>query len=385
MIVTKVFRSAGIGLPVFQAPIGAIASPELAAAVCEAGGVGHLACTWRAPAGLRGVIRVVQERTGRAFGANFVLGFPFDEQLGVALDQGVPIVSFFWGDASPHLPRVKAAVALAIQVIGSVDEAKRAADAGFDVLVAQGREAGGHVRGELGSIALVPQVVDAVGSLPVVAAGGIADRRGVAAALSLGAAGVWVGTRFLAAAEANIHPLYRDQVIAASGHDTVHSELFDVGWPEAPLRTLRNSTVRRWTDAGRPPPPERPQEGEVVARRGDGSPIPRYHFWSPTRDVVGEVEAMALYAGEAVGLVRRVEPAAAIVAELALGWSGRPTQPRFRRRLRIARALQAGGAWVAARMERRHRHRVLLELGDHLLRDIGLDAAAASSKGGESS
>jgi nitronate monooxygenase len=260
--------------------------------------------------------------TSRPFGANFVLGFPFDDRLGIVLDHGVRMVSFFWGDASAYLPRVKAAGAVSIQVVGSVDDANRAADAGFDVLVAQGREAGGHVRGNLSTMALVPQVVDAVGTLPVLAAGGIADRRGVAAAVSLGAAGVWVGTRFLAAAEANIHPSYRDLVLAASGDDTLYSELFDVGWPNAPLRTLRNSTVRLWEKAGRPMPSQRPREGETIAFRGNGSPIPRYHFGSPTREVVGEAEAMALYAGEVVGLVHEVKPAAMIVAELATGLSG---------------------------------------------------------------
>src|SRR5581483_7738455 len=103
---------------------------------------------------------------------------------------------------------------------------KRAAEAGFDVIVAQGFEAGGHVRGEMGLMALLPQVVDAVSPVPVLAAGGIADRRGVRAAFALGAAGVWVGTRFLAADEASIHPCYRDRVFASDGDDTVCAKLF---------------------------------------------------------------------------------------------------------------------------------------------------------------
>jgi nitronate monooxygenase len=166
-------------------------------------------------------------------------------------------------------------------------------------------------------MALLPQVVDAVGPLPVVAAGGIADHRGVAAAAALGAAGVWVGTPFLAASEANIHGDYQARVIAASGDDTLYSELFDIGWPHAPLRTLKNTTTRLWEDAGRPAAPNRPGEGELVARRADGTEIPRYYFGSPTRDIAAGAEAMALYAGEAVGLVRQTSPAAVIVAELA--------------------------------------------------------------------
>jgi nitronate monooxygenase len=255
--------------------------------------------------------------TNRCYGANFVLDFPIDERLGVALDHGVPVISFFWGDGSPHLGRVKAAGAVAVQVVGSIDDARRAADAGFDLIVAQGLEAGGHVRGHLGTMTLVPQVVDAVTPLPVLAAGGIADRRGVKAAIELGAAGVWVGTRFLAAREANIHADYLARVLSSSGEDALHSQIFDIGWPDAPLRSLKNATTRNWEAAGRPLPPHRPGEGEIVAKRADGTTIPRYHFGSPTRDITGDAGAMALYAGEAVGLVNSVAPARRIVEELA--------------------------------------------------------------------
>lgn len=320
MISCEPFRRLGMRWPIFQAPIGSITSAELAAAVSEAGGVGHLACTWRSPEQLAEVFRKMADLTKKPYGANFVMAFPFENRLAVTLDYGVPVISFFWGDGSRHLADVKAAGALAIQVIGSVDEAKRAADAGFDVIVAQGREAGGHVRGDLGTIALVPQVVDAIGPLPVIAAGGVADRRGVAAVQALGAAGVWVGTRFLAAAEANIHPQYSDLILAASADDTLYSELFDVGWDHAPHRTLRNSTVLQWEGAGRPLAPNRPGEGAMIATRGDGSQVPRYHFASPTRDFEGRIEAMALYAGESVGLVRSAEPAARIIQELAKGF-----------------------------------------------------------------
>ena len=319
MPLPEALRRVGVELPICQAPIGSVASPELAAAVSNAGALGHLACTWRSPDDLATLFRAMHGLTSRAFGANFVLDFPIDERLAVALDHGVRVVSFFWGDGAAFAPRVRSAGAVAMQVVGSVDAARRAADAGFDVIVAQGREAGGHVRGEQGVMTLVPEVVDAVAPVPVLAAGGIADRRGVAAALALGADGVWVGTRFAAAREANIHPEYQRLLLAAAGADTVHSTLFDVGWPSAPMRTLRNSTVRAWEAAGRGDPPDRPGEGAIVARRGTGAELPRYHFAAPTRDVVGDVEAMALYAGEGVGLVRGVRPAGEIVGDLAAG------------------------------------------------------------------
>src|SRR5262245_37554069 len=123
----------GIERALFQAPIGSIAGPELAAAVCNAGGVGHFAGTWRTREQLLDTIGAIKRQTNKPFGANFVVDFPIEENVAAALDAGVRIISFFWGDGAPHLRRVKAAGALAIQVAGSVDEAKRAADAGFDL------------------------------------------------------------------------------------------------------------------------------------------------------------------------------------------------------------------------------------------------------------
>lgn len=309
-----------LAFPVFQAPIGSIASPELAAAVSNAGGLGHLACTWRTPDQLHALFTAMDTLTRKPYGANFVLDFPIEDQLDVALTRGVRLISFFWGDGRRYLTRVKAAGAIAVQVVGSIAEARQAADAGFDLIVAQGREAGGHVRGQLGTMTLVPQVVDAVSPLPVLAGGGIVDRRGAAAAHALGAMGVWVGTRFLGAMEADIHERYQQLVFISDGDDTLYSELFDIGWPRAPLRALKNSTAKNWIAANRPTSPNRPGEGESIARRPDGSPIPRYSFSAPTRNISGDVEAMALYAGEGVGLVHARQSAAAIVSELAKGF-----------------------------------------------------------------
>jgi len=164
-------------------------------------------------------------------------------------------------------------------------------------------------------MALIPAVVDAVGEVPVIAAGGIADGRGLAAALMLGAAGVWMGTRFVASAEATTHPGYQGLVIAARETDTTHSKLFDGGWPDAALRTLNNSTVEAWRAAGCPPPGARPGEGEPIATEPDGRRIARYDFPEPFDGVEGDWEAMALYAGQSAGLVGEVKPAAEIVAD----------------------------------------------------------------------
>ena len=179
-------------------------------------------------------------------------------------------------------------------------------------------------------MALVPAVVDRVTPVPVLAAGGIADGRGLAAAMALGAAGAWIGTRFLASTEATIHPHYRDRLLAARETDTVYGTLFDVGWPGVPHRSLRNKTIEAWEAAGRPPPGKRPREGVVVAKSPDGD-IVAYQPHNPGAKDEGDIDALALWSGQGVGLVRRVQPAAEIVHEI---WDeARATLARLQRDL----------------------------------------------------
>ena len=204
-----------------------------------------------------------------------------------------------------------------MQTVSTAKEAQVAVGNGVDIVVAQGWEAGGHVRGTTATMALVPAVVDSVGSTPVVAAGGIADGRGLAAALALGASGVWIGTRFLASTEANIHPRYQQRLLGASEDDTVYLEnLFDVGWPNAPHRVLRNKTVTDWEAAGRPQPGKRPGEGEVVVTSKTAGAVVRYRSYTPSPDAQGDIEALSMWAGQGVGLVRKLQPAAEILKEI---------------------------------------------------------------------
>src|SRR6266851_8428685 len=266
-----------IELPIVQAPMGGVVSPALAAAVSNAGGLGMLPLTWHNIEEVRRVIRQTLQLTDRPFGVNLILHWPQQERLKVCLEEGIRVVSFFWGDPSPYIAAVHAAGSLVMHTVGSAAEASQVRDVGVDILVAQGWEAGGHVWSQVATLPLVPCVVDAVAPAPVVAAGGIADGRGLAAVLALGAAGAWIGTRFLASQEADAHPVYKQKVLQAAETDTVYSRLFDGGWPDAPLRTLRNSTVTNWEASGSLPSGERPGEGEVVATWiDDGSPILRY-------------------------------------------------------------------------------------------------------------
>jgi NAD(P)H-dependent flavin oxidoreductase YrpB (nitropropane dioxygenase family) len=307
----------GIDVPIVQAPVGSAASPELVAAVSGAGGLGMLALTWHSPAQARRTIRRTRELTTRPFGANLVLDFPVDDLLTVCLDEGVPIISTFWGDPAPVNARIHRAGALHLHTVGEVAEAADAVARGVDVVVAQGWEAGGHVRGGTTTMALVPAVVDAVGPVPVLAAGGIADGRGVAAALALGAQGAVLGTRFLATTEAATHEVYRRHLIAATGADTVHTRCFGDGWPDAPHRALRNTTLRRWEAAGSPPAPQRPGENDVVAVDAAGNDHHRYEDLMPLPGMTGDLADMALYAGQSVNLIHEIVPAAHLVHDLA--------------------------------------------------------------------
>jgi NAD(P)H-dependent flavin oxidoreductase YrpB (nitropropane dioxygenase family) len=309
-------KKLGVRHPIIQAPIGSATCPELASAVSNAGGLGTIAASWTDPGELRQVIKATRELTDKPFGVNLVLEWPQIERLKVSLDQGVRIISTFWGDPGEIVEIAHKAGALVIHTVGSSSEAKQAVKSGVDIIVAQGWEAGGHVWGDVSLQALVPAVVDAVPDTPVVAAGGIADGRGIASAFALGASGVWIGTRFLASKEAAVQKIYKQKIIEAFESDTKYSRLFDIGWPNAPHRVLRNSTVERWEEAGSPAPGKRPLEGETVARDKDGNNILRYSDTIPTLDLEGDLEALALFAGQSTGLIHDVKPAGEIVKTL---------------------------------------------------------------------
>jgi nitronate monooxygenase len=223
----------------------------------------------------------------------------------------VPLVEWYWAWPDPVLVSVAHnAGALAAWQVGSVEEARAAADAGCDLIVAQGIEAGGHVRGTIGLLPLLDAVLDAV-DVPVVAAGGIATARGLAAVLAAGASAARIGTRFAATLESGAHPAYKQALVDAEATDTVISETYSVWWPDAPHRTLRCAVQAA-----------RALDDEFVGDvGGDGEPfqIPRFAARPPNRATRGHIEAMALYAGQSVGAVTAIVSAAELVRELADG------------------------------------------------------------------
>lgn len=318
---TPVCDLLGIDVPIVQAPIGRISGPALAAAVTEAGGLGMLGLSFADDGDLRSAIRATRELTDRPFGVNLILKWDQRDRLSSCLDEGARIVSYFWADlerGSPYIEEAHAVGAVVMLTVGTAAEARRAVDAGVDVIVAQGVDAGGHVWGSVGTLALVPVVADAVAPTPVMAAGGVSDGRGLAAVLALGAQAAWLGTRFVVADESRADASYKERLLRASETDAVWSTgVFDTGFEDAPVRTLNNSTLRSLQAVGSPSPVERPREGEIIAHRSDGSPVHRYDFAPPVDGMTGELEAMANYAGQGVGLVTRIQPAGEIVRDIA--------------------------------------------------------------------
>jgi nitronate monooxygenase/enoyl-[acyl-carrier protein] reductase II len=203
--------------------------------------------------------------------------------------------------------------------VGSVEEAQTATAAGVDAIIAQGVEAGGHVKSSTSLSTIVPAVVEAVKPLPVIAAGGIANGRGMVAALSLGAQGVSLGTRFLCSAEAQGIPEYKERVVRSKAEDTVYTSLFDIGWSEAPHRVLRNKAIEEWEAAGRPASGQRPYEGTVIGTvvlADTTVEVPKYSNLPPLSGFSGDIEYAVLYAGESCSLVNDIKPAGQIVEDL---------------------------------------------------------------------
>jgi nitronate monooxygenase len=310
---TPVCELLGIDRPIVQAPMAAV--PRLAAAVSNAGALGMVTLTWSKDAGA--VVRETAALTARPFGGNFVLTEDHHRHVDHALDAGLRIVSFMWGDPRSYIDPVHGAGGIVLHTVGSAEEARQAVASGVDVVVAQGWEAGGHVWGSVATLPLVPAVVDAVAPVPVIAAGGIGDARGVAAVLALGAQAAWLGTRFLLAEEMPIHEDYRRRLMAAAETEPQwYPNLYEVGWPDSPHRALRNSTAEAWEAAGRPSPGHRPGEGDVIANFASGEAIVRYEPAPPMDGTTGEIEALSMWAGQSVALARQPQSAADIVAEL---------------------------------------------------------------------
>jgi nitronate monooxygenase len=301
---------------IVQAPIGSLASVELVSAVSNAGGLGCLALTWTEAQRAGRLVAAVRSKTSAPFAANFVLAFE-PRALPAVLEAGVPVVTFSWGLPGDLVKSVHSFGAAAGVQVGTVEGAKRALEQDCDFIICQGIEAGGHVQSSTPLRELLPRIVAVAGTVPVVAAGGLADRADVAEVKSLGARAAMLGTRFVASAESHAHSAYKEALLGASAQDTALTGCFDGGWPYALHRVLRNATLVNWEAAGCPPSGHRPGEGDIVARLKTGSPVRRYDDMAPNADMSGDFVDCCLYAGMGVGKITEVRPAGVLVKELS--------------------------------------------------------------------
>ncbi len=298
-VTTQAARMCGIDIPVFQAGMAGLAGPELVAEVSEAGGLGHLGALRVPPRVLRQWIDETRALTDRPFGVNLVpqYGGPevFDAVLEVVLETKPKVLSLFYGDFEDVIPRAKDAGITTMVQVGSVREARKAVKDGADILIAQGIESGGHIRGRVGLMALLPAVVDIAAGRPVLAAGAIHESRAVRAALCLGAQGIWSGTAFLACEECNTHDAYKQKLIEADTDAPEFMTGYSYGWKfGTPHRAIRG--------AGR---------------------------WNLMRFMAGGVrkvdkremaEKLSLYAGQGVAFVTKRTTAREVVERLAEGF-----------------------------------------------------------------
>jgi enoyl-[acyl-carrier protein] reductase II len=241
MIETKITKLLGIKYPVFQGGMAWVSTPSLVAAVSNAGGLGVLGSGSMSGDIARAQIRKIKSLTDKPFGVNIMLMMESSKEvIDVCIDEKVPVVTTGAGNPGAHVQRFKEAGIKVIPVVSSVALAKRLERLGVDALIAEGHESGGHV-GEITTMVIVPQVVDAV-SIPVIAAGGIGDGRGILAAFSLGAEAVQIGTRFILAKECEVHQNYKNAVLNAKDRDTVQTGI-TLGHP---VRVIRNKLTKEY-------------------------------------------------------------------------------------------------------------------------------------------
>ncbi|XP_062077090.1 uncharacterized protein LOC133781983 [Humulus lupulus] len=310
----------GFDYGIVQAPLGPdISGPELVAAVANAGGLGFLrAPDWEDPDYLRELIRKTRTLTDKPFGVGVVLAFPHEENIKAILEEKVAVLQVYWGECSEELVlKAHRAGVKIVPQIGRLEEANKVINLGVDAIIVQGREAGGHVIGQDALFPLLPRVVDLVGDkeIPVIAAGGIVDARGYVAALALGALGVCLGTRFLATEESNAHPIYKKKLIEFDR--TEYTDIFGrARWPNAPQRVLETPFFNEWKSIL---PRENEANQPVIGRsiiHGKEREIRRLAGTVPNLTATGDIESMAMYAGQGVGLIKEILPAGEVVKRI---------------------------------------------------------------------
>jgi len=316
----KIHDRLNVKLPIWSAGMGlGIAGAALTSTVSNARGLGVLGLGGMAPPDMRQLIADTRALTSRAFGVNIIMPMMLPGQIETCFDEKVPLMVLFWGDPSPYVADAHKRGMLVVSQCGEVEEAVNAADAGVDGVIVQGTEAGGHVKAVRPLAEVVTETVKALGSLPVVASGGIATGADIARALKLGASAVSMGTRFLATRESMVLPDYKERLLRARSSDTVLTKLFDMGWPDAAHRVIRNRAYNDWEDAGCPESGDRPDENAIIGTLEIGdepAQLPRYTVTPPLLQFRGDLEEAALYCGESCDRIDSVLAAETVMTQL---------------------------------------------------------------------
>ncbi|MEP6835660.1 MAG: nitronate monooxygenase [Gemmatimonas sp.] len=326
---TRLTREFGIDVPFVGAGMGFIALPALVAAVSNAGGLGVLGNAIEPPAGTQVLIRSIKALTSKPFGVDFIVDdaafgpLTTDAHIDVCVDERVKLVVFHFNvPPKVWVDRLHASGAKVWMQAASVKQAVEAVEVGVDAIVAQGSEAGGHNKSKTPSLTLLPQIINAVKPVMVLAAGGIANGEGVFNALVAGAEGVWVGTRLVASTEAYANSEYKQRLVQAQANATVTTTMFGPEFPNRPYRVLRNRIVNEF--AGRedqiptPPPPPDVIGKTLLFPQSLKAPyeMPKFSAIVPTPDTVGDFEEMGLPAGDGVKFIKDIQPAAKIIASM---------------------------------------------------------------------
>jgi NAD(P)H-dependent flavin oxidoreductase YrpB (nitropropane dioxygenase family) len=318
MLSTSITRAFGLTTPIVNAGMAMIARPALAAAVCEAGGLGTIGSDINPPDVLRDLIRQTKALTKRPFGVDLIGDFVTNEHISVLIEEQVALAIYFW--TLPTVAPVERLQQTGVKVwmqIGRVAEAEQAVVLGAEALIVQGAEAGGHNRAEASTMTLFPRIRGRFPVLPLLAAGGIVDGRTMAAALVLGADAVWCGSRFLASQEAEAHDAYKARVLSADVGDTAILSIYGPEWPGQAMRAIVNDGARM--ALGREPEAIGDAAGQLIGStilNGQKIPTPRYSAILPTRDFDGDIEQACLTAGQSAGNIDEILPAGEIVRRM---------------------------------------------------------------------
>tara|TARA_R110002051_G_scaffold210668_1_gene276153 strand:+ start:1336 stop:2460 length:1125 start_codon:yes stop_codon:yes gene_type:complete len=309
----KLTKLLHIKYPIIQAPTGGVIDSSFTAAIANNGCLGALPLSWSAPEHAVKQIEAVKGKTKNAFFANFVLNFE-PKAFDVAIENGVPIIQFSWGMPTKEMvAKMKEAnVVLGIQVTSEAS-AKTALELGADYLVCQGTEAGGHVHASRPLAEALERVLKIAGNTPVVASGGIATGHKMREYIQMGAAGVVMGSRFVATVESRAHEIYKKSLVSAKSEDTVFTTCMNKGWNNTTHRVLRNSTFEMWEAAGCPAAGTRPGETDPIVTFGEENEVERYSINSPGAQYEGQIEAMANYAGKGVSDINDIPNVAELI------------------------------------------------------------------------